>query len=71
MNAVLEGLQRTFDDLDPAGLTAQTKLGDVPGWDSMNAVTLVMQLEKVTGKKLQGLRLSPDMTLADVAAKIG
>jgi acyl carrier protein len=68
---VLKCIRLTFEDVDPSALTPRTKLGEIPDWDSMNAVSLLMHLEKQTGKQLPKRLISPEMTLEELAAQLG
>lgn len=48
-------------------LNPDSKLKDIVGWDSMNAVNLLAELEKTFGVNLENETLRESMTLADVA----
>lgn len=54
--AILSGLtdlfRQIFDD-DRLVLTPETEAGDVPGWDSMHHITIVVEAERRFGVKFQ------------------
>jgi acyl carrier protein len=70
MNTILEALNDVFGFDEPPALTADSKLQDIPDWDSMNAVNLLMRLESRTGKSLKGLKLTGQMTLGQLEAAL-
>jgi acyl carrier protein len=47
-----EMFREIFDD-DLLVLTPETAAGDVPGWDSMNHITIVVETERRFGVKFQ------------------
>jgi acyl carrier protein len=49
-------------------LRAELPLGDIEGWDSMNAVNFTLELESAFGVELAGVILTADQTIADVVA---
>jgi acyl carrier protein len=54
--AILSGLTDLFREIfDDAGLvlTPETEAVDVPGWDSMNHITIVVEAERRFGVKFQ------------------
>jgi acyl carrier protein len=50
----------------PPELRANLTLGSLEGWDSMNAVTFSMELERVFEVDLGGAILTADQTLGEV-----
>ncbi len=42
------------------------RLGQLPGWDSMNGVTLAIELESILGIDLSDVNFVADQTVADV-----
>jgi acyl carrier protein len=52
----------------PADLRPELPLGDIDGWDSMNAVTFTMELERLFEVDLGGVFLTADQTVAAVLA---
>ena len=52
----------------PANLTPGLRLGDIGGWDSMNAVTFSFELETAFDVSLGETTFTANQTLADVVA---
>ena len=50
----------------PAGLTADMRLSDIGGWDSMNAVTFSFELETAFDVSLGETTFNGQQTIADV-----
>ena len=50
----------------PVQLTHDLALGDVPGWDSVAMVRLVIAIEEKIGRQLSDLELERIETVADV-----
>lgn len=55
-------------DLDEDTLTPRTRLADVEGWDSVNALRVLLYLERELGTALDYDAFERARTLADVAA---
>jgi acyl carrier protein len=54
--AILSGLTDLFREIlddDRLVLTADTSAADVPGWDSMNHITIVVEAERRFGVKFR------------------
>lgn len=67
-SALAEAVAAVFDDFPAADLRPDLALGDIPGWDSMNSVNLVLELESAFDTSLEGVLLVADQTVADVVA---
>ena len=52
----------------PASLTPDMRLGDIGGWDSMNAVTFSFELETAFDVTLGETTFNAQQTIADVLA---
>ena len=52
----------------PADVEPDLRLGDVGGWDSMNAVTFTFELERTFEVSLGDTMFTADQTIADVLA---
>jgi len=50
----------------PANLTAELPLGQIGGWDSMNAVTFTFELEQAFDVALGETTFTAEQTLGDV-----
>lgn len=55
-------------DLDEDTLTPQTRLDEVEGWDSVNALRVLLYLERELGTAIDFDAFERAQTLADVAA---
>lgn len=62
-----QALVEVFGEV-PAGLGPGLQLGDVAGWDSMNAVNFTMEIEQVFGVDLEGAIFTADQTVGDVVS---
>ncbi len=62
-----EALVAVFE-FEPSLLRPELPLGEVEGWDSMNAVNFTLELETAFGVELAGVILTADQTIADVVA---
>jgi acyl carrier protein len=65
--AKLEGALNESFDLEPGSFPLDRALGEIEGWDSMNSVNLTLALESAFGVELDGVILTAEQTLADVA----
>ena len=71
MDLVLNCIRLTFEGIDASALTPSTRLEEIPDWDSMYAVSLLMHLEKQTNKKMPKGLIRAEMTLDELAAHLG
>ncbi|HEY3868271.1 MAG TPA: acyl carrier protein [Actinocrinis sp.] len=55
-------------EADPDALTAETDLSAVEGWDSVNALRVLMFLERELGSALDFERYSAAATVGDLVA---
>jgi len=63
-----EAIRAVFDDFAPDELTLALTLGEIPDWDSMNSVNLVLELESTLDVDLQGVLLVADQSIGDLVA---
>jgi acyl carrier protein len=54
----------------PANLTPDLRLGAIDGWDSMNSLSLILELERAFDVNLGETTLRADQTIADVLTVI-
>jgi hypothetical protein len=66
MEHLKKALVSVFPDAEASQLTPDTKLADIPGWDSMNAVNVLAQLEALTGRSNLQLVFANDLTIGEV-----
>jgi acyl carrier protein len=70
MDKIIACVVDVFPECDPAALTSESRLREVPGWDSMNGVNLLMALEAAFSVSLADDVLTGNEQLADVDALI-
>lgn len=66
MELLQQALVSVFPEADAIKMTPEMKLTEIPGWDSMNAVNVLAQLEMRTGRTGLQLVFSNDMTIAQL-----
>ena len=66
MELLRQAIVYVFPEADSSKITLETKLADIPGWDSMNAVNVLAQLEALTGRANLQLVFGSDLTIAQV-----
>ena len=66
MELLIKALVSVFPEADASKITLETKLADIPGWDSMNAVNVLAQLEALTGRENLQLAFSSNLTISQV-----
>jgi len=66
MQKIIACLKEVFPECDPAVITDDSRLGDVPGWDSMNSVNLLMELEAAFSVSLVDDVLTSKQKVADI-----
>ncbi len=66
MELLKQVITSVFPEADASKLTLETKLADVPGWDSMNAVNVLAGVEALSGRVGLQLVFSKDLTIAEV-----
>jgi acyl carrier protein len=73
-SAIFAKLTQIFRDTlenDSIVLTPQTVADDVPGWDSMNHIFLVVETERAFGIKFQTAEMEELKNIGDLAHLIG
>jgi acyl carrier protein len=68
MDKIIACLKEVFPDCNPALISSDTRLGDVPGWDSMNSINLLMSLEAAFSVSLADDQLTAKQQVSDIAA---
>ena len=66
MNLVERAIVNTFPDTDPARLGGGMRLAEIPLWDSMNAINLLAEIEKLSGCSGLQLEFSEDITVSEI-----
>lgn len=67
---VINAIRNVFPDQNPATLNLATRLGEIHGWDSMNAVNLQIELETRLNDVLLSFVVTEDLTIGDVVRQI-
>lgn len=70
MNLVERAIVRVFPAVKADKLSGQTKLGDIPGWDSMNSVNLQVEIESATARTDLDIVPTAEMTVQDVTQEL-
>ena len=66
MDILRQALVYVFPEAEASKIAPETRLADIPGWDSMNAVNVLAQLEALSGRGGLQLAFSSDLTVAQV-----
>jgi hypothetical protein len=66
MEHIIAAILDLYPDVDPSTITEQTRLSQIPGWDSMNAINFVMKLQELSGCYTLKLTFSPSLTAGQV-----
>ena len=67
MKLIEEAISHVFPKADTRQLTLGTKLSEIDDWDSMSAINLIMELERLSGAHNLRIMFSADTTLGHVA----
>lgn len=70
---ILSGLTDVFRDIfddETLTLTPETSAADIPGWDSMNHITIVVEAERRFGVKFRTGEIEGLKTVGDFTALI-
>lgn len=70
MQNLLTALRTAFPDAAEDILVPTRRLSELPNWDSMTAVNLLMEVETACGAKMESYEPSDATTLAELAAAI-
>ena len=70
MELLRQAIVYVFPEADGSKITLETKLGEIPGWDSMNAVNVLVQLEAQTGRGDLQLVFSGKLTIAQLVESL-
>lgn len=67
MELIKKAIANVFIDADVNQIDADTKLSSIPGWDSMNAVNLLLELQTLTGCGTLKFDFRNEMTVAQLS----
>jgi len=66
MRPIVKILEAVIDGADAAAIGSDTVLKTIPGWDSMNAINFLLELEVDYAVDLSGLDLSQLSTFGQI-----
>jgi hypothetical protein len=66
MEMLKQVVAAVFPDADVSRLSESTRMEEIPGWDSMNAVNLLTQIEAQTGRTGLTIAFSNTLTIAEI-----
>jgi acyl carrier protein len=70
MKTIIKAISNVFPETNVTVLLPETKLYEISGWDSMNAINLQMELATLLQKEDLDFKLSDKMTLKDIADEL-
>jgi len=70
MNNIIKVLLTVFPELRETDITPDLSLDNIPGWDSMNAINLQLELESIYKIDLSREALPGEMTVAQLENRI-
>lgn len=68
MTRVLDAIKTVFPEFDETTFDMDMQMLQIPGWDSMNSVNLLMQLQKVFDVPFDQFVLVDETRVSDIAA---
>ena len=66
MKLIQQAIKNVFPDADTNILSEETELVEIPGWDSMNAVNLALEIELLSGCQNLGLQFYDEVTIGQI-----
>ena len=66
MELLRQAIEYVFPEAQGTKMTLETRLTEIPGWDSMNAVNILVQLEALTGRGDLQLVFGNSLTISQV-----
>ena len=66
MELLKQAIVSVFPEADAGKITLDTRLADIPGWDSMNAVNVLAQIEALSGRENLQLTFGNNLTISQV-----
>ena len=70
MNIIESAIIGLFTNVEIKDLTDKTILESLPGWDSMNAINLQIEIESLAGRSNLGIVLTDKMTIHDIKLEL-
>ena len=70
LNAFVESFVVAVDFQDPVAVTGETKLEDLPEWDSLAALGVIVMSDTEYGVTITGVDLKECLTVGDIYTKV-
>lgn len=70
VEVIVQSIREVFPDLEDLSITEDTRLEEIPGWDSMASVNLQMCLEEALRVSLPEELLAGGNTVAEIAGQL-
>jgi acyl carrier protein len=64
MTLLEKAIADLFPEVNTNALTGETRLDTIAGWDSMNAMNLLIEIEELSGKRPLKLEFSEELTVS-------
>lgn len=71
INAFIENFLIAVDFQEPVNLTSETQLQDLPEWDSLAALGVIVMFDMEYGKSITGDQLQKTITIGDLYVLTG
>ena len=69
--SLVQAVKAAFPEADVDAIKPDLQLGRLAGWDSMNAVNLLLEINERCGVDIEGFSLKDSTTIGDLATAIG
>ena len=70
MQKLLQAIQTVFPGTDVSSLQPDTKMSQIPGWDSMNAINLVLEIENTFGCSNLSIEFGAEKTFGQLCDEL-
>lgn len=70
MQQIVASIRTAFPEAAQTPIDTTTELGSLPGWDSMNAVNLMLEINERCHVDLDGVPLTDATTVAELIAAV-
>jgi acyl carrier protein len=74
MEAIMEELRKALSaalpEWDGSGFSSDMVITETPGWDSMNAINFVMEIQQIFHVNIEDLLLKPGLTVGEIKSHL-
>ncbi len=70
MELLRQAIVYVFPEAEGTTLAPDTKLTEIPGWDSMNAINVLLQLQMLTGRADLQLIFNSNLRICDLVESL-